>query len=287
MTNNLANNLINAQRSEISDYFIYKILSGFYKEEKNDILKNIYADERSHYKILHRITGTKVKPSRIKIFIYILISKILGLTFAIKLMERGEVFTQDQYNSLCQKYPQIKKLLDDEINHEKQLIGLINEERLLYVSSIVLGLSDALVELTGALAGLTLALQNPKLIAMVGLITGIAASMSMAASEYLATKEEGNSKHPFKASIYTGCTYIFTVIMLITPYFILNNVILSFCGVISIALLIIFLFTFYNSVVRDLNLRKQFIEMTSISLSIAFLNFGIGLIVRKIFGIDV
>ncbi len=279
--------IINAQQGEISDYFIYKALSGFHKGEQASVLKKISGDELSHYKILRRISGVKVKLSRIKIFVYILISKILGLTFAIKLMERGEVFTQEQYNSLCKKYPQIKKLLDDEINHEKQLIGLINEERLMYVSSIVLGLNDALVELTGALAGLTLALRNPKLIAMVGLITGIAASMSMAASEYLATKEEENSKHPFKASIYTGCTYIVTVILLITPYFVLDNVILSFCAVISIALLIIFLFTFYNSVVRDLNLRKQFIEMTSISLSIALLNFGIGLIVRNFFGIDV
>jgi VIT1/CCC1 family predicted Fe2+/Mn2+ transporter len=46
------------------------------------------------------------------------------------------------------------------------------------------------VELTGALSGLTLAFRNTRLIAMAGLITGIAASLSMAGSEYLATKSE-------------------------------------------------------------------------------------------------
>ena len=55
---------------------------------------------------------------------------------------------------------------------------------------MVLGLNDALVELTGALAGFTLAFRNTCLIAMAGFITGIAASLSMAASEYLSTKSE-------------------------------------------------------------------------------------------------
>jgi VIT1/CCC1 family predicted Fe2+/Mn2+ transporter len=86
----------------------------------------------------------------------------------------------------------------------QKLISLIDEERLKYVSSMVLGLNDALVELTGALTGLTLALQNPRLIAIVGFITGIAASMSMAASEYLSTKQEDTEKNPLKASVYTG-----------------------------------------------------------------------------------
>ena len=59
---------------------------------------------------------------------------------------------------------------------------------------MVLGLNDALVEFTGALAGYTFALQNTLLVAMTGLITGVAASLSMATSEYLSTKSEENAK---------------------------------------------------------------------------------------------
>jgi len=57
---------------------------------------------------------------------------------------------------------------------------LIEEKRLEYTGSIVLGLNDALVEMTGALAGLTLALQNTRLIALSGLVTGIAAASDIA-----------------------------------------------------------------------------------------------------------
>ena len=69
-----------------------------------------------------------------------------------------------------------------EQEHEAALIELIDEERLRYISSMVLGLNDALVELTGALAGFTFALGNTTTIAMAGFITGSAATLSMAAS---------------------------------------------------------------------------------------------------------
>ena len=88
---------------------------------------------------------------------------------------------------------------------------------------MVLGLNDALVELTGALAGLMLALQNVKLISLSGLITGIAASLSIAASEYLSTRSEDIGKHPVSAAIYIGIAYIITVTLLILPYLLLTN----------------------------------------------------------------
>ena len=51
---------------------------------------------------------------------------------------------------------------------------MIDEEKLKYIGAVVLGMNDALVELTGTLAGLTLALQNEKLVGVAGLITGVA-----------------------------------------------------------------------------------------------------------------
>lgn len=57
-------------------------------------------------------------------------------------------------------YPDLQALSLEEEVHEKSLIALINEERLEYMGSVVLGLNDALVEFTGALAGFTLALKR-------------------------------------------------------------------------------------------------------------------------------
>jgi len=73
---------------------------------------------------------------------------------------------------------------------------------------MVLGLNDALVELTGTLAGLTFALKNTRLIALSGLITGIAATLSMAASEYLSARTEQESSRALKSSLYTGGAYV-------------------------------------------------------------------------------
>ena len=112
--------------------------------------------------------------------------------------------------------------MQDEESHERQLISLIREDRLNYVGSMVLGLNDALVELTGTLAGLTFAFQNTQLIALSGMITGIAASLSMAVSEYLSTRTEGG-KDALTSSLYTGTAYIITVFLLILPYLFVSN----------------------------------------------------------------
>lgn len=113
------------------------------------------------------------------------------MTFTLKLMEKGEERAQSAYMEIFEELPEVRKIAEEEKHHEYQLLNLITEEHLDYVGSIVLGLNDALVELTGTLAGLTFALQNTRLIALAGLITGIAASFSMGASEYLSTKAEG------------------------------------------------------------------------------------------------
>ena len=125
---------------------------------------------------------------------------------------------------------------------------------------MVLGLNDALVELTGALAGLTFAFQNTRLISIAGLITGVAASLSMAASEYLSKKSEESSDSPYKASLYTGIAYIVTVILLILPYLILNNPYLALAFTILIAIIIIFVFNFYIAIAKEIPFKKRFFE---------------------------
>jgi len=105
-------------------------------------------------------------------------------------MERGEVGAQKEYAGLPAEIDQAQAIAQEESAHENALLGMLDEERLRYIGSVVLGLNDALIKLTGALAGLTLALQNTQLIALTGSITGIAAALSMAASEYLSTKTE-------------------------------------------------------------------------------------------------
>lgn len=278
--------ILTAQKNEITEHFIYTKLSGSTKNIHNKrVLARISRDELKHYNFFKGLTNEEVRPSKLKIWKYYLISRLLGTTFGIKLMENGEENAQLAYGKL--KLPGARKIIRDEDKHESQLIAMIDEEKLNYVSSIVLGLNDALVELTGALAGLTLALQNTRLIAMAGLITGVAASMSMAASEYLSTKAEPEGKDPVKASIYTGSAYVLTVLFLIIPFLLLPDMYAALGFTILNAIIVIFVFNFYISVVKDLSFKRRFLEMATISLGIAALTFVIGFMIRIFLGIDV
>jgi len=277
-----------AQKNEITEYHVYSNIAKGVKDKKNrKVLQDIANEELAHYKFWGSVTKKKMEPSRWTLLKYYLISKILGFTFAIKLMEKGEDQAQINYTEISEYVPEAKQIAEEEETHEYKLINLLNEERLNYVGSIVLGLNDALVELTGSLAGLSFALQKTNLIAAVGIITGIAASLSMGASEYLSTKAEGNNETAFKASLYTGTAYIVTVLFLVLPYFIFENYLLALMTTLIVGVLIIFLFNYYVSISKDLPFRKRFLEMTFLSLGIAAFSFGIGIVIRITLGVDI
>jgi VIT1/CCC1 family predicted Fe2+/Mn2+ transporter len=288
LSGELRQKVLQAQKNEITEHFVYRKLASVAKiKQHTEVLERISREELEHYELFREITRQEARPDKFKIFFYYFIAKLFGLNFGLKLMESGEDLAQDGYDKLKEISPVIEKVMRDENRHEQELISLIDEERLKYISSMVLGLNDALVELSGALVGFTLALQNTRLVGIVGLITGIAASMSMAASEYLSTKQEETDKNPLKACIYTGFAYIGTVILLVLPYFLFKNIFFCLSLVVAGVLLIIVVFTFYMSVAKGLHFRKRFLEMAGISLSIAGINFVIGLIIRNVFGIEV
>lgn len=280
--------ILQYQRNEITEHHIYRRITRSMKPGKNrEILEKIAEDELKHYRLWRSYTGRDVKPDFMKLWFYYIISRVLGFTFGIKLMERSEDSAQAMYSRIDRQIPEAEAISRDESDHEDALIRVLEEEKLQYTGSMVLGLNDALVELTGALAGLTLALQDTQLIALTGSITGIAAAMSMAASEYLSTKAEETSRNPARASIYTGIAYIITVLVLIAPYLILSNYYVSLCVTLMLAVLIIAFFTYYLSVVKDVPFRYRFLEMAGFSLGVAVISFLVGFLLRSLIGVDV
>jgi len=276
------------QRIEITEYHIYKRLAKSIKDPENRlIMEKIADDELRHSEDWQRYTQQEIKPNMWQVWKYYLISQIFGFTFGIKLMEQGEEKAQENYAQLKGKIPDIDKWIHEEEIHEQKLLAMLDEERLRYAGSVVLGLNDALVELTGALAGLTLALQNVKLIALSGLITGIAASLSMAASEYLSTRSEVTDKHPVRAAVYTGIAYIITVTLLVLPYLLIPNYIVDLVITLAVAVLIIATFNYYISVAKDEPFRPRFLEMAGLSLGVATFSFIIGYFIRQWLGVDI
>lgn len=288
MTEHVKQAVLSFQKNEITEYFIYSRLA---KSEKNagnsEVLKKIAADELRHYNIWKKYSQKDAAPDRLKVWKYFIITKVLGLTFGLKLMEGGEDSAVSAYKDIAGAIPEAAAIADEEGAHEMELVNMIDEDRLKYMGSVVLGLNDALVEFSGALAGLTFALQNTQLVATAGAIMGIAASLSMAASEFLSTKSEGSGKNPLKACVYTGIAYVMTVFLLILPYLLLKNLLLSLAFMLLAVVIIIYSFTFYISVAKDLNFHKRFAEMVSISLGVASLSFLIGLLVRHFMKIEV
>lgn len=276
------------QRGEVTEFIIYGKLARVTGDPHNrEILERIATDEKRHYDFFKRVTGRDIGPGRIRVWAYYLVSRVLGITFGIKLLEGGEQNAQVVYGKLSGIVPGIEAIIADENGHEHEMISLIDEERLRYVGSMVLGLNDALVELTGAMAGFTLALSNGRVIAAMGLITGIAASLSMAASEFQSTRAEGQTNSPLKASLYTGTAYVITVFLLIMPYLLLANPYVSLAVMMAVALAVILFFTFYISVAREMPFWRRFLEMAGVSFGVATLTFFIGWAVRVFFHLEI
>jgi VIT1/CCC1 family predicted Fe2+/Mn2+ transporter len=287
LTKEQINLLLQFQKQEITGSHVYRKLAAKQKDINNKALLNQIADdEQRHYNIYKKLTGRNIAPDSWHIFKYTLLSFVLGPTFGIKLMEKNESDDQILYSKLA-NLPEIPPIIADEEMHEKELIGMINEEKLNYMGSVVLGLNDALIELTGVLAGLTFALQNPALIALTGSITGVAAALSMAASEYFSTKSEGTERSAVTASIYTGIAYIFTVVILILPYLLLKNIYFSLGITIIAAILIIAVFNYYYCIVKEEKFIRRFSEMAILSMSVALLSFGAGYLLKGLFGVEV
>jgi len=281
--------ILKLQQNEVTEQAIYSNLAKRVKSQsEKDTLQRISKEEGIHSKIWEKYTNKKLTPNRLKVFFYTLLSIVFGYTFTIKIMEKGEKNAQDIYTKLAAEVPEAKQIHKEEEEHEYALIALLDEERLQYVGSMVLGLNDALVELTGTLAGLSFALQNNRLVALSGLITGISATLSMASSEYLSARSEGDA-NALKSSLYTGIMYLFAVALLVLPYLILpwDKYVPALISMLLIVVIIIFAFTYYISVAKDLPFKKRFLEMAIISLSVAALSFVVGVLVKKFLGIDI
>ena len=185
------------QQNEMTESVIYAKIAAFAKgEETKKTLLRLSQEEHAHSEIWKKYTGIEMKPEKAKVLKYTLLARILGFTFAVKLMEKGEEAAQDEYESLAEEVPESIHIRQQEEEHEAALLDMLDEESLQYVGSMVLGLNDSLVELTGSLAGFAFALQNTRLIALSGLIVGISATFSMASSEFLAARSEGRSDAP-------------------------------------------------------------------------------------------
>ena len=277
-------------RNELTEEIVYTHLAALEEAGHNrDLLLQIAESERSHAGRLGTLIGETGQPHRFQAWRNVFFAHLCGLTFGLKMMENGEGNAGQKYRLFGKDAPELLTIAKDEDGHEAALLDLLNDERLNYMGAIVLGLNDALIELTGTLAGFTFALSSSKLIAATGLITGLAAAMSMSASAFLSTEADvsagSSDKHAGKTAIYTGIAYIITVAVLIAPYLIFANSRLAMAVMLASAVAIIAAFNFYLSVAKNTSFRKGFLRMACISMLVAAISFGIGFVANKTIGV--
>lgn len=282
----LRQRLLVYQRNEITEHHIYRRIARLTDSGNRRVLEQMAERELEHYGVWKSYTGRDVEPNRILIFSFFVLAAVLGFTFCAKLLERWEQRDQRCYEELESRIPEAARIQADECEHEAALLEMLDERRVRYASSMVLGLSDALVELTGALAGLTLALQQTRLIALVGLVTGLAATLSMTASSYMSTETSADGHNPLTASLYTGGAYVSTVILLVMPYLLLSNAYVALGVTLAAAVSIIALFNFYLSVATEQPFRQRFARMVILCLGVAAISFLLGYLIRTVFGVD-
>jgi len=284
--------LLSLQKMESTEAEVYRRLAKMQSDPVNrTILEGIALEEERHESVISKITGKAVAPNKFQVMKHVILARIFGFTFSIMMMEKTERDISSEYRSLG-----LVEIADEEEEHEQKMISMLEEERLRYSGSIVLGMSDALIELTGALAGLTFALKDMDLIALAGLVTGIAAAFSMGASEYLSSRAEKRSGSAVKAAFFTWISYLITVILLVSPFLILNSKDGSLIGLeiyeaalvftFTIGLIIVAVFNFYTSVVERVSFKSRFFEMAGILGVVSLISYGIGIALGIALGVN-
>ena len=275
------------QQGEIDSHSIYLLVARGVKDDNRAILERIAQDELGHARVWESYTKTSCRPNRLRVWTYGLLARLLGFTFTVKLLEKGEVGDQNAYACLETEVPEVAKVRADEARHEQELIGMLDEERLKFVGSMVLGMNDALVELTGALAGFTFAMRDTRIVALAGLITGISATLSMTSSSYLSAKAD-EDPDALKSSLYTGTMYLVTVALMVLPFLVLpiTMVYWALGAMFTVVVAIIAGFNFYIAVAKELDFKKRFFEMFILCVAVTAVSFAIGSVVKHFLGID-
>ncbi|NIZ40075.1 VIT1/CCC1 transporter family protein [Entomospira entomophila] len=273
------------QKRELFEAHVYSKLAKMHKDDKNkEILLQVAEFDFKHQATLETFTKKKASVSQVKVWLFGVLATLLGYTFVAKMMEKKLSFPLDNFmrTLLVQYDDHFVQWFHEEKEHEYLLLQTLDEERLRYVSSMVLGLNDALIEITATLAGFSLSMTNNHMIGVSGLILGISATLSMASSEYLSNRSENNPE-ALKASILCGITYLIVSLSLVAPFFLFptehkSEAILS---MLLIALLIIIVFNLYLSVTKEIAFKKRFIEMFLITSIITAISFSVGFLADR------
>lgn len=151
---------------------------------------------------------------------------------------------------------------------------------------MVLGMHDALVEITGIIAGLAFAIESRRAIVMTASIAAVAASLSMAAANYMAERTKNNSG-ALICALYTGAMYIATSAAVILPFCIIKNHAIAITVMAVIAIAIIFTFNLFIGRDSNRSFGERFCEMLLVCTGVSIASFTIGQLAKYFLGVNI
>jgi len=282
-------------RDELFDYMVYRELASI--ERDPDIrraLESFSEHERRHYEFWKSIAGSCGEVSGLKLKLYLLMRRFLGLTFTLKLLERHEGEVIEAYKRYLERLSgdaraRLEEIIRDEVEHERGLLNSLAEREALvrYLGFIALGLADSIVEITGVHAGFLGATATTLAAGVAGLIVGLSAAIAMAGAAYLQAKHGGVEEklRPGVSAIATGSSYFIAVVLLALPYFLTHSMVLAFTASLVLAVTLVLLFTFYSSVINDREALRETLENLAILFGVAIASYLFGTVIGEVTGL--
>lgn len=279
--------------NELTDYTVYKELARIGKTKKSKaIFEKLTGIEYKHYRFWKRYCpDANPQPDMIKARYVLFLRHIFGESFLIKYLEGGESAVIKKYGSYKPIIPKkdrqvFAKIIEEEEEHERGFADQIEDTTIKYVSFVVLGLADALVEVAGIHAGSLGIYNSTFLTGLAGIVAGAAASLSMASAAYAQAKQ-GFTGSASMAAMYTGLSYFIGAVILATPYFVTSTAVYAIVISLILGMAMIGLVSWYNSVMSGSNSRKEFFQLAGIMVGVTMLLLVIGFTIRSIFGISI
>lgn len=278
---------------EYTDWRVYKALAKVeWNKARRDVLNRLSETERRHFEFWLKFLRSYRPSLKARVYPYLLtlLRLLFGATFAVKLLERGEEKAAERYKMALDlmETPEDKKaleqIIEDELDHEEAFVKQLDEAIVKYMSALVLGMADAIIEITGTHAGALGTTSSTIITGVVGLVVGVSAAISMASASYLQTKHE-TGKSPTVAALVTGVGYVVAAALMSLPYFLVDNIYAAFGASLAVSVMLAMMFTYQGSVYTGASFSREFAQTVGLLLGVAVLAYFMGDALSSAFGI--
>jgi len=268
---------------EFSDCALYDRLSKTVASDSpfKKVLQDLSATEHRHFEFWRKyVPDEEPRLARLKLYWILFLRRFFGLTFATRYLDRHEASVVHEYQGLARLIPDADRsaydeMVADEREHEKAFALKVESSAVRYISFVVLGLADALVEISGIHAGWLGLFEKTEIAGLAGVVAGGAASLAMASAAFAQAKQ-GFSGSARLSAIYTGVSYFITAIILATPYFLTSSMLLALGTSLTLAVLILAITTWYSIVIQQKPFLRDFVEILAILFATTLVVFLLG-----------